>query len=78
MKQVFKVLSLVVVIMMVFSLVASAQCKYDHDKKIVLGFSQIGAESAWRVANTDSIKAEAEKRSECFELKFSILVQILN
>jgi len=71
MKQVFKVLSLVVVIMMAFSLVASAQCKYDHDKKIVLGFSQIGAESAWRVANTDSIKAEAEKRSDCFELKFS-------
>jgi simple sugar transport system substrate-binding protein len=71
MKQVFKVLSFVVVIMMVFSLVASAQCKYKHDKKILIGFSQIGAESAWRVANTESIKAEAEKRSECFELKFS-------
>ncbi len=71
MKQFFKVLSLVVVIMMAFSMVASAQCKYDHAKKIVLGFSQIGAESAWRVANTDSIKAEAEARSACFELKFS-------
>jgi len=50
---------------------AEAQCKYKHDKKILMGFSQIGAESAWRVANTDSIKAEGEKRSECFELKFS-------
>jgi simple sugar transport system substrate-binding protein len=29
---------------------------------ITVGFSQIGAESAWRTANTDSIKSEAEKR----------------
>ena len=27
-----------------------------------MGFSQIGAESAWRTANTESIKQEAEKR----------------
>jgi ABC-type sugar transport system substrate-binding protein len=74
MKHFLKVLSLVIVVVMVCSLMgqsAEAQCKYKHDKKIVMGFSQIGAESAWRVANTDSIKAEAEKRSECFELKFS-------
>jgi simple sugar transport system substrate-binding protein len=74
MKQFFKVLSLLVVVMMICSLSwqnAEAQCKYEHDRKIVMGYSQIGAESAWRVANTDSIKAEAEKRSECFELKFS-------
>lgn len=38
-------------------------------KKLVVGFSQIGAESAWRTANTNSIKAEAEKRG--IELKFS-------
>lgn len=31
-------------------------------KQLVVGFSQIGAESAWRTANTDSIKSEAEKR----------------
>ncbi len=31
-------------------------------KQITVGFSQIGAESAWRTANTDSIKSEAEKR----------------
>jgi simple sugar transport system substrate-binding protein len=30
--------------------------------KLVVGFSQIGAESGWRTANTDSIKAEAAKR----------------
>jgi simple sugar transport system substrate-binding protein len=38
-------------------------------KKIVVGFSQIGAESGWRTANTDSIKSEAAKRG--IELVFS-------
>jgi simple sugar transport system substrate-binding protein len=74
MKQWVKVLSLVITMVMVWSLIgidASAQCKFQHDKKIVVGYSQIGAESAWRVANTESIKSEAEKRSECIELKFS-------
>lgn len=40
------------------------------DKKIVVGFSQIGAESAWRAANTESITGEAKKRPN-IELKFS-------
>jgi len=39
-------------------------------KKIVVGFSQIGAESAWRVANTESITSEAKKRPH-IDLKFS-------
>ena len=30
-----------------------------EDQRIVLGFSQIGSESAWRVANTESIKSAA-------------------
>jgi simple sugar transport system substrate-binding protein len=30
-------------------------------KKIVLGFSQVGAESEWRTANTESIKASAKE-----------------
>lgn len=38
-------------------------------KKLTVGFSQIGAESAWRTANTDSIKSEAAKRG--VELAFS-------
>ena len=38
-------------------------------KKIVLGFSQIGAESEWRTANTESIKAAAKEAG--IELKFS-------
>ena len=39
------------------------------DKKIVVGFSQIGAESGWRTANTESIKSEAAKRG--VDLKFA-------
>src|SRR5688572_3454194 len=38
-------------------------------KKLVVGFSQIGAESAWRTAETDSIRSEAEKRG--VQLQFS-------
>src|ERR1700712_2242223 len=38
-------------------------------KKIVLGFSQVGAESAWRTANTESIKSAAKDAG--IELKFS-------
>ena len=38
-------------------------------KKLVVGFSQIGAESDWRKANTTSIRDEAAKRG--IELKFS-------
>ena len=34
----------------------------EPTKKLVVGFAQTGAESAWRVANTESIKAEAAKR----------------
>jgi ABC-type sugar transport system substrate-binding protein len=36
---------------------------------LTVGFSQIGAESGWRTANTDSIKAEAAKRQ--INLRFS-------
>ncbi len=40
-----------------------------EDGRIVVGFSQIGAESAWRTAETRSIRSEAEKRG--IRLKFS-------
>ena len=38
-------------------------------KKLTVGFSQIGAESAWRTAETESIRSEATKRG--VDLKFS-------
>ncbi len=39
------------------------------EDKIVIGFSQIGAESEWRTANTNDVKAAAERAG--VELKFS-------
>jgi simple sugar transport system substrate-binding protein len=36
---------------------------------LVVGFSQVGAESGWRTANTESIKSEAAKRG--IDLRFS-------
>ena len=41
----------------------------DGKKPIVVGFAQTGAESAWRTANTESMKSEATKRG--IELKFA-------
>ena len=38
-------------------------------KKLVLGFAQVGAESEWRTANTESIKSAAKDAG--IELKFS-------
>ena len=38
-------------------------------QKIVLGFAQVGAESEWRTANTESIKSAAKDAG--IELKFS-------
>ena len=45
--------------------------KSDGKKKIVVGFSQIGAESAWRTANTQSIQDEAAARGDHIKLVFS-------
>ena len=44
-------------------------CQSAPGKKLVLGFSQIGAESAWRTAETESIVSEAKKRG--LDLKMS-------
>lgn len=41
----------------------------DGEPALVVGFSQIGAESDWRKANTESIQAEAKKRG--IDLRFS-------
>lgn len=38
-------------------------------KQLIVGFSQVGAESAWRTAETGSIRSEAQKRG--IELKFA-------
>ncbi len=54
--------------LMVISLVAAAQVA-AAGKPLRVGFAQTGAESAWRTANTNSMKSEAEKRG--IELKFA-------
>jgi simple sugar transport system substrate-binding protein len=45
------------------------QTEGEQPRQIKVGFSQIGAESAWRTAETDSIRSEAEKRG--VKLQFS-------
>lgn len=41
----------------------------SEDTKLVIGYAQLGAESEWRTACTNSVKGEAEKRG--IDLKFS-------
>lgn len=67
-----KVFQMTAVLLMATLCIAGvfANGQQDNDGKIVVGFSQIGAESAWRVANTESIQSEAAKRPN-IELKFS-------
>ncbi|MDF2614354.1 MAG: periplasmic binding protein/LacI transcriptional regulator [Clostridia bacterium] len=45
------------------------EAKPAEAKKLVVGYSQLGAESEWRTACTNSVKGEAEKRG--VDLKFS-------
>jgi ABC-type sugar transport system substrate-binding protein len=54
------------------SLAAALACltpTHAAEKKMKIGFAQTGAESAWRTANTESMKSEAAKRG--IDLKFS-------
>jgi len=53
----------------VLPLFLAAFSSFAADKKLTVGFSQIGAESGWRTAETESIQSEAKKRG--IELKFS-------
>ena len=64
MKKMVKITAIACAIVALGTVSAAAQ-----GKKIVLGFSQIGAESEWRTANTDSIKASAAEAG--IELKFA-------
>jgi simple sugar transport system substrate-binding protein len=54
---------------LVLTLALASGAMAQGKKKIVLGFSQIGAESEWRTANSQSIKDAAAK--EGITLKFS-------
>lgn len=69
MSKMFRTLSVILMVLM-YVTGTFANGQKEDDGKIVVGFSQIGAESAWRVANTESIQSEAAKRDN-IELKFS-------
>lgn len=51
------------------TLTLSAFSAQAEDRKITLGFAQVGAESAWRTANTESVKSAAADAK--INLKFS-------
>ncbi len=51
------------------AVLASSSMFAQAADKVVIGFSQIGAESEWRTANTNDVKAAAEEMG--IELKFS-------
>ena len=67
-----KIIALVISMMMLLLAVGCGggeeQSKKDGDK-ITMGFSQIGAESEWRTANTESVKQAAKDAG--IELQFS-------
>ncbi|HVS52928.1 MAG TPA: ABC transporter substrate-binding protein [Opitutaceae bacterium] len=50
-------------------LTLSSAAQAADAKKIRVGFAQTGAESVWRIANTESMKSEAEKRG--IDLRFA-------
>ncbi|HWA10673.1 MAG TPA: ABC transporter substrate-binding protein [Opitutaceae bacterium] len=52
-----------------FVFLALALAALAADKPLKIGFAQTGAESAWRTANTESMKSEAAKRG--IDLKFA-------
>ena len=51
------------------AVIAASTMSASYAKQITIGFSQIGAESEWRTANTNDVKANAEKAG--VNLKFS-------
>jgi galactofuranose transport system substrate-binding protein len=62
-----------ILLVSLFALTGCSKKEADNSsgsaKKLVVGFSQIGAESAWRTAETKSIRDEADKRG--VDLKMS-------
>lgn len=73
MKKAIKVFALALSVIMAISLVAcgatQTAAKKDPNRKIVVGFSQLGAESDWRTANTKSVKDACVAAG--FDLQFS-------
>jgi simple sugar transport system substrate-binding protein len=56
-------------LIIILSATLAACTSEEHDQRIVLGFSQLGSESAWRLANTASIQSAAATSN--IDLRFS-------
>lgn len=69
MKRISKII-VFLILAMAFTQGLYANGQQGVDQQIVVGFSQVGSESAWRVANTKSIQDEAANRAH-IDLKFS-------
>ena len=67
MKRLVKIASLVIAVAMMSTMFVA--CGSSKSDKLVVGFAQLGAESGWRTAETDSIQAEAKKLG--VDLKFT-------
>jgi galactofuranose transport system substrate-binding protein len=66
MRKLFVVSAMLLAVVMCLS---ACSKKEKAGGKMLVGFSQVGAESSWRSAETESIRSEAAKRG--IELKFS-------
>jgi galactofuranose transport system substrate-binding protein len=64
-----KAVGLVLIGLLLVAGCSQKQAKTGGRKQLVVGFSQIGAESGWRTAETGSVKSEAAKRG--VRLQFS-------
>lgn len=64
-----KTLAAALVVCVMIGVVGCGAKEQAGKKRLVVGFSQIGAESGWRTAETNSIKGEAAKRG--IRLQFS-------
>jgi len=59
-KKIKLLILLISSMMLAFSSVACKKSAAQNDPKLLLGFSQIGSESAWRIGNTNDIEKQAE------------------
>jgi galactofuranose transport system substrate-binding protein len=64
--RMFRNSALTILVLSLFTVIGSGQ---STPKKLVVGFSQVGAESGWRTANTNSLKSAAAARG--IDLHFS-------
>ncbi|MBO7532180.1 MAG: LacI family transcriptional regulator, partial [Lachnospiraceae bacterium] len=58
-KKIYKVFGILMALMLIAG--CSAAAEETAEPELLLGFSQIGSESAWRIGNTRDIESSAEE-----------------